>query len=270
MIDHLLQPGTPAPIAWTALLLAAFIIGLAKSGFGGGIGILAVPLVANVLRADHAVGVMLPVLIGADLVAFAQHRRNRSDAHLKPALAGATLGVLAGFGVLWWLQPPGSDAQGAARLAGVLKPLVGGITLAMVGIQVYRWLGGRVPPMSSARRVAVPVGVLAGTASTLAHSAGPIMTVYWLDAKLAKPVLVATLVVFFLLVNLIKVPGYVVWGLIGTHTLALSGVMLAAVPIGSFLGLWLHKRIPDRPFALIMYVAAAAAGGRLLWQTVFA
>ena len=73
------------PLWWfiTALSLAALILGIAKSGFGGGLGIIAVPLVASCLRVDHAVGVMLPILIAADLVAAWQHRRHWSRRHVR-------------------------------------------------------------------------------------------------------------------------------------------------------------------------------------------
>lgn len=43
----LIPAGTPAPLALSALAAAVLVTGIAKSGFGGGIGILSVPLVAG-------------------------------------------------------------------------------------------------------------------------------------------------------------------------------------------------------------------------------
>ena len=36
--------------------------------------------------------------------------------------------------------------------------------------------------------------------------------------------------------------------------------------IGSLLGIWMHRRVPERPFTLIMYLGAAAAGIRMVYK----
>lgn len=252
------------------LLLAALIIGVAKSGFGGGIGVLAVPLVGNVLAADHTVGVMLPVLMGADLVAVAQHRKDRSIRHLRPALLGGLAGISLAALTVVALLASDTSAGGERRetLATTLALTVGGVTLLMVGLQVFRWCGGRLRRVPDTRWAGAIAGGLAGFVSAVAHAAGPIMTLYWLEARLDKRMLVATLVVFFFAVNTMKVPFYLLGGLISTTTLWVSAGMLLAVPVGSLIGLWLHRRVAEGPFAAVMYAAAAVAGGRMLWQVL--
>ncbi len=267
----LFQPDAAPWLIWTLLLSAAIVIGIAKSGFGGGIGVLAVPLVGNVLAADHAVAVMLPVLIGADLVAIAQHRRDRSPEHLRPALLGALVGIaLAAAGVVVLLADRDSAGGDDPRdsLATVLAVTVGSVTLVMVALQVFRWCGGRLRRVPDTPVAGAIAGGLAGFVSALAHAAGPIMTLYWLEARLDKRRLVATLVVFFFVVNMMKVPFYLFGGLITRTTLMVSLGMLVAVPIGSLIGLWLHRRVAEGPFTAVMYVAAAFAGGRMLWQAL--
>jgi uncharacterized membrane protein YfcA len=56
-------------------------------------------------------------------------------------------------------------------------------------------------------------GSVAGFTSTVAHAGGPPIVVYLLMAGLTPVGFVATSVAFFAIVNLIKVPGYVVAGL---------------------------------------------------------
>lgn len=247
------------------MIAAAFITGIAKSGFGGGIGILAVPLIANALRPDIAIGVMLPVLIAADLVALIQHRQNRSRPHLNPALTGALVGIgIASIALLWMLS---HSQHGPAMLKQALGGTVGLLCLAMVGLQAYKALGGKVPDLPQTPRVAATVGGVAGFTSTLAHAAGPIMSLYWLQAKFPKAKLIGTLVVFFLLVNVLKVIPYVYpLKLINSQTLMGSLIMLPAVPLGAGVGWWMQKRIPEKPFMWVMYTGALLAGGRLLWQ----
>lgn len=265
----MLNPDATPWLVWATLLAAAVVIGIAKSGFGGGIGVLAVPLVGNVLAADHTVGVMLPVLIGADLVAIAQHRKHRSGEHLRPALLGGVFGILAAAAaVVALLGGFGAASEDRASLATLLAVTVGGVTLVMVGLQVFRWCGGRLRRLPDTPFAGGVAGALAGFVSTLAHAAGPIMTLYWLEARLDKRRLVATLVVFFFAVNMLKVPLYLAGGLIALQTAWVSLVMLAAVPVGSFVGVWLHRRVPEGPFTAVMYIAAAVAGARMLWQAL--
>ena len=264
MLEGLLQNGVTASVAWPALALAAFIIGIAKSGFGGGIGILAVPLVANVLDADHAVGVMLPVLITADVFAVRQHHQHRSGFHLRWSLLGGVVGILAGTVLL--MAYAAQDSGASDRLAWLLQVAVGVVSLSMVAIQGFRMAGGRLPALPDTRASAIGAGSAAGFISTLAHAAGPVMTLYLLELKQPKAKLVATLVVFFFVLNLAKLPTYLGLQLIDNDTLLLSGAMILVVPFGSVAGHWMHRRIAEKPFTLVMYAGAALAGGRMLWQ----
>tara|TARA_R110002111_G_scaffold164179_4_gene230408 strand:+ start:643 stop:1434 length:792 start_codon:yes stop_codon:yes gene_type:complete len=248
------------PIWWyvTALCLGALVIGIAKAGFGGGIGVIAVPLVANALPAERAIGVMLPILIFADLFSVYSHRRGVSWIHLRPLLIGACLGIALGSWVLWTFQETG-------QLTGMLNISVGLICLIFVGLQVYRWLGGRVPRIPPGPGGGAASGFFAGTASAVAHSAGPVVSIYLLEQRLDKSRLVATMVLFFLVVNCLKLPTYFGLGLITQQTLLESAQFAMLVPVGIMMGLWMHKRLAEGPFTLIMYLGAALAGGRMLY-----
>ena len=249
--------------AFTALVLAVLVTGIAKSGFGGGVGILAVPLMAAAIDAGNALGVMLPILIAADVAAVWQHRHHRAADQgtglLRPCLLGGAAGIIGATGLL-------KLYQGAASFAALLSATVGAVCLALVALQLYRLAGGRVPRIPAGRRTGAAVGGLAGFVSTLAHAAGPVMSVYLLDQRLKKAELVGTLVVFFFVLNLMKMPGYLALGVIDGDTLRASALLLPLVPVGAVLGLWLHRRVPERPFTLIMYAGAAAAGGRMVYQ----
>lgn len=60
---------------WVVVSLCAVMVGLTKTGIPG-FGILVVPLMAAVLPARSSVGVLLGILILADLFAVAYHRHN--------------------------------------------------------------------------------------------------------------------------------------------------------------------------------------------------
>ena len=251
--------GGVSPVAAALLLaVAALVIGVAKSGFGGTLNILAVPVVASALRADVAIAVMLPVMLVADAVAVAQHGRHCSGPRVRPALLGSAAGVIASSVLMAGL------AGSPARLAWVLQVAVGAVSVAMVAIQGWRLCGGRLPRVPDRPAAAAGAGLASGLLSTLAHSAGPLMAAYLLEARLDKRTLTGTLVVFFGVMNLFKAGAYGAVGLFTREGLLLSLAMLLVLPFGSALGLWLHRRVPEKPFLAVLYAAAALAGGRML------
>jgi hypothetical protein len=250
------------------MIAAVIVMGIAKSGFGGGVGILAVPLVANAMPPDRALGVMLPILIVADSFALYQHRRQWDWRYMRPALGGAVIGIGLGTLLLFLLIDGGSKSESQANVATVLSVLVGSICLLMVAVQVYRMAGGHVPNLPGNKPTGVGVGAAAGFTSMLAHAAGPIMSVYWLDQKMGKRVLTGSLVLYFFLVNSAKLPSYVALDWITLESLKESAVFALFVPVGSLLGIVMHHRIPEKPFTAVMYVGAAAAGAWLIVKVI--
>src|SRR3954467_9162049 len=65
---------------WSIALCAIFLIGVTKSGFGSGVGLMIVPMMAiaatNIqsLGAAATLGVLLPLLIAGDILAAYQYR----------------------------------------------------------------------------------------------------------------------------------------------------------------------------------------------------
>ncbi|MEM9021237.1 MAG: sulfite exporter TauE/SafE family protein [Planctomycetota bacterium] len=258
-------PGTPGWLYIGALSLAVVVIGIAKSGFGGGVGIVAVPLVMVALPPGRALGVMLPILIVADALAVVQHRRHRSWPHLRPALIGGAIGIVLGTAALLTLVAMDRSGGRQDLVQDVLRFFVGAVCMVLVGLQVYRLTGRKVPPLPGNKPTGITVGGLAGFTSTLAHAAGPIMSVYWLEQRMSKQVLTGSLVLFFVIVNAGKLPSYLMLGWISPTTLIESALFALAVPVGSLLGIAMHHRIPEKPFMAVMYVGAAVAG---LWLMV--
>ncbi len=254
---------TSAWVYYSLVIAAVIVMGIAKSGFGGGVGILAVPLIANAMPADRALGVMLPILIVADVFAVHQHRGQWSWPHMRPALLGAAIGIGLGTLLYFLLQAGSKD-----NLEAQLSLFVGSICLLMVAVQVYRLCGGKVPKLPGNKPTAITAGAAAGFTSMLAHAAGPIMSIYWLDQKMGKRVLTGSLVFFFILVNLAKLPSYAKLEMITAGSLKESAFFAVFVPIGSLLGIVMHHRIPEKPFTAVMYAGAAVAGGWLIVKVI--
>ncbi|HVE42922.1 MAG TPA: sulfite exporter TauE/SafE family protein [Planctomycetota bacterium] len=263
MIWPHIEPDVTPWVYYVCVAAAVLITGISKSGFGGGIGIVAIPIMASVMPARHMLGVQLPLLIAADALSNLHHLRNYEWRILKPLVWGALVGVLCGSALFWELR--NSDP---ARLQRGLSLLIGGICLLFVAIQVLGLLGRRVPTLPSHPVSSLTVGMTAGFVSTLSHGAGPLVTLYLLQEKLARHILVGTQVFYFLLVNTAKVPTYVALHYINRDTLRDSIWFIPLIPLGTLAGAWMNKRIPEKPFAAILYVAAAVTAGHMIWKSL--
>ena len=256
-----IPPNTPIWLWLVCVVSAVIIVGIAKSGFGGGVAVVATPLFAIAMPTSEAVGVLLPVLIAADVFAVYQHYKNGKYRLLAWLWAGALVGVLAATGLIAILGHAG-------LLERALNISVGVVCLGFVGLQLYRMFGGTVRGIPTGRGGALVTGGSAGVVSMLAHSAGPILTIYLLERKELKAAFVGTMAVFFIVLNLMKVPPYFALGLIHPGTMVASIWLLPLVPVGALLGYWMYKRVPEKPFTVIMYVAAALAACHMVYKGV--
>jgi len=142
---------------------------------------------------------------------------------------------------------------------------VGAIAILFVLYRAAVLLSGRTAP---AWKPGLPAGTALGTAagffSTMAHAAGPIMAAYLLPQNLGRRVYVGTTVVFFAVVNQLKLIPYGILGLLKAPNLLFSLSLLPFVPLGVWLGVWLNRRMSERVFLLIVYVLLFLAGLKLL------
>ena len=242
---------------------AVFIVGMSKAGFGGAAGIAAIPVMGSVMPAEHMLGMMLPLLISADILSNLHHLKNYEWRLLKPLLAGAAGGVILGSIGFWMVRDFHPES-----LKNGLAILIGGICLLFVGLQLWGLSGRRVPEIPRTTSCSVGVGVVSGFVSTLSHSAGPIATLYLLPEKLDKGRFVGTILLMFLLVNISKVPTFVALEYINEGTLRDSLWFIPLVPVSTLLGAWLHKRVPEKPFVMIMYATAAVTAAYMIWKSL--
>jgi uncharacterized membrane protein YfcA len=247
------------PIAdpWFYLIAvpALLVTGISKGGFGGGLGIAAVPLLALVVSPAEAAAILLPLLILMDLIGVRAYWR-RFDPHaLAVMLPGAVVGIALGgvaFGVL--------DA-GATRL------IVGLIALAFVAH--YFLGGGRLAPARPPNAwLGASCGALAGFTSTIAHAGSPPAAIYLLPLKLDKTRFVATNVVLFAAINLLKVVPYAAVGEFTARNLTTALVLAPLAPLSMILGMRLHHRIEPTTFYRLCYAFVAITGLKLVYDAL--
>jgi hypothetical protein len=107
-------------------------------------------------------------------------------------------------------------------------------------------------------------GSLSGFTSTLAHAGGPPFAVYVLAQKLDKTRVVATSVVFFLVVNYVKLVPYAFLGQLNRVNLTASLLFAPLAPLGIWLGVWLHRRVSERAFYQVSYALLFGTGVKLI------
>lgn len=255
----------PQEYVYVLMILSGLSIGLSKSGFGSGAGIIAVPLMALALdSALEMLGVLLPILIFGDFSAAFQYYRFNDKKLFRDLLAGGVAGIGAGWLLL---------AKAGAALDGqehLLKAGIGAICILFVilkALSVFqkRHLDRSAEGFRPAAWQSVAVGIFAGLTSTLAHAAGPIISMYLLPQRLDRKVFVGTSVMFFFAVNLLKLPGYFAETLITTDTFLKSLALVPVVFIGSVLGVRLNRRMSGKWFTVVVYAITLATGINFVW-----
>jgi uncharacterized protein len=238
---------------WGLVVLAAVSIGLGKAGFAG-FGMLAVLIMALVLPARESTGVVLPMLIVADVFAVAAFRKFTVWSHVLRLLPPAFLGVVTG----WLLMPHIDD--------GAFGPLIGWITLGLLVLMLVQKLTNRLAAgVVEHPGIAWPMGWAAGVVTMLANAAGPIMAIYLLAARLPKYKFVGTAAWYFFIVNIIKVPFSASLGLIQPSTLLLNLALIPAIAVGIFSGRWLLGKINQTVFEWLMIGFSFLGALRLIW-----
>ena len=112
--------------------------------------------------------------------------------------------------------------------------------------------------------VGVPAGMLAGVATAIAHAAGPFVSIYLASLRIPTRQFLGNLAWLFFVINLLKVPSFVMSGMITSSTLALSLKAAVFVVLGALIGVRLARTLKQKHFNVLVYVFATAAGVWLL------
>jgi uncharacterized membrane protein YfcA len=241
------------PIQWFTLGLSAFLTGISKTGIPG-LGILVVPLAAAVFPSKASTGLILPMLIMADILAVAYYKRHAVWSHLIRLIPWAMIGIMLGA----FAMNKVNDAQ--------LKPIIGAIVLLMLGLGYWRSRrSGESYQAPTQWWFAAIMGLFAGTTTMMANAAGPIMAIYLIAMRLPKNEYLGTGAWYFLLMNCFKVPFSAGQGLITGQSLLVNLANAPIIIIGATLGIMVVKYIPEKTFISIVQILAALAAAYLFF-----
>jgi uncharacterized membrane protein YfcA len=109
-------------------------------------------------------------------------------------------------------------------------------------------------------------GSVAGFTSFVAHSGGPPINMYLLRRPLDRTDFAATTILFFAVVNYVKLIPYAWLGQLSADNLATSAALVVLAPIGVLSGAWLHARISDRLFFGLVHTVLFVVGLKLIYD----
>jgi uncharacterized membrane protein YfcA len=227
---------------WTLGTIAAFMIGVAKTG-APGVGTMMVPLmVLTAGDARQAAAWTLPVLSTADIFALWYWHQHADARRLFSLVPWVLAGMIGGAAALSLSEP-------------VIRRIVAVIIVSMLAILLWRrWSAA--PKVTSGGAF---YGVVTGFASTVANAAGPVMNLYFLSRGLPKDRFIATGVWFFFVVNLAKAPIYAWYHLYSRPGLTFDALEVPVVLVGAVAGRWLVQRMPQKTFETLIIALTAVS-----------
>ena len=173
--------------------LCAIGIGMAKTGLGG-LGMIVVPVMANIFGAKSSTGILLLLLIMADFFGVRYYHMHADMRQLVKLIPSTIIGIVTGV----FVGDQISDEYFQLLLVIVI---ISGVLMTVIKVEIKE------------RKIfSIIVGFLGGFVTMIGNAAGPIMSIYFLSMGFDKNKFIGTAAWFFLFVNLFKVPFHVfIW-----------------------------------------------------------
>ncbi|MCA1754083.1 MAG: sulfite exporter TauE/SafE family protein [Spirochaeta sp.] len=193
------------------LSLCGALVGMNKTGLQGG-GMIAVALAAAFFGARPSTGIMLPILMFADLFGLAFYHKHVRWLHVLLLLPGTLVGILVAVYV--------GDVVGPEIYAPILAGVLGFGLLVLVASPL---LQRRRPALAAPDAASLPdadrprprvlafagsMGIAAGFSSMIGNAAGAVLSVYLLALHLPKNAYIGATAWYFFINNIAKVPRY--------------------------------------------------------------
>lgn len=243
---------------WQVVMIAggAACVGLGKGGLPG-VGNLTVVLLALALPAKASVGVLLPILIAADIVAVVVYRRHALWPYILKLAPWTVLGIVIGWVIFSRVD---DDA---------VRTLIGVILLSMCGVHFFRkWLRRHEEGEDALPHhplfVAI-TGIVGGFATMIANAAGPVAALYFIASGLPKYAYIGTAAWFFFLVNIFKIPFMMELGIIDFESFELSARFMPYAVLAAIIAPFIVRHINQKVFEFLIWFFVIVGGLKLVF-----
>lgn len=231
------------PGFFALFMLSALLIGMSKAGLSG-FGLAMVPLMALIFGARESTGIILPMLIAADIMAVIYYKQHAVWKHLLilfPWVAGGIIIALITGNLI-------NDRQFRTLLLTVVW-----IMLILMLVNDFRKKKGL--EIHEHRYFAPVMGFAGGFSTMIGNAAGPVFTLYFLSMKLPKKEFIGTGAWLYLIMNTGKMPPQaLVWKNITLSSLFVSMIPLPVIALGIFLGIRIVKLLPENIYRYFVIV----------------
>jgi len=256
MLETLINPVTESFHAhslafFICAILSVIVVGISKSGFGAGLGVLSLPLMASQSTLNEALAILLPLLIAIDLVGIRRFLKNANWRILKLILPAAFFGMLLGMIFFTVITPKALTLFVGVFIMLFLIQMLVTSHFDLRDAKPYPWLGRL-------------MGITSGFTSFVAHNGGPPITIFMLRENLLPMVYTSTLGVFFAFINFGKLGPYAYLDLLHFKQLATSAILLPCVPVGVYLGFYLAEKISVKWYYRIVQFFLLVASVKLI------
>ena len=243
------------PVFYAAAIPAVIFVGLSKGGLGGAMALIGVPMMALVTSPVKAAAIMLPILIVMDIVSLWTWRGIYDRKTLAIMLPAGLVGIGIGWVTAAWITVP------------QVRLLVGIVALAFVADYIRQRLFGTSHDAKPHNRAKGSFwGIIAGFTSFVSHAGGPPYQIYALPLGHDPKLYTGTSVVFFAVVNAVKLVPYFALGQFDAANLTTSVVLMPIAPIATIAGAWIVKRMNRTIFYPFMYAMVLIVGIKLVFD----
>ena len=244
---NLLEPYHLTLFSFLIAFLAALLLGMGKAGIKG-LGVVIVLIMAIVFGGKPSTGVLIPLMIIADVFAVFYYHRHTQWQYLIKLLPTMFLGVLIGV----WIGNDISEVLFKQIMAVLIL-----ITLAVMVIMEKK----KSNDIPSHWTFSSGMGLLSGITSMIGNLAGSFADIYFLAMRLPKNEFIGTAAWLFFIINVFKLPFHIfIWKTVTTETLVLNSVLIPAVIIGFFLGAYIVKLISNVNYRRFILIVTAIGG----------
>ncbi len=239
--------------SWVLALTAALVVGISKAGIKG-VAIINVTLMALAFGAKESTGLVVPLLILADIFAVVYYNRHTQWKYIIRFLPWIIVGILIGVFI-------GIDLD-----ENTFKICMAVIILGSV-VMMYWWDRKKSKTVPSHWGFAGFIGILAGITTMIGNLAGAFSNIFFLAMRLPKNEFIGTAAWLFLIINVIKLPFNIwFWGTITPETLVINLKLAPGIFIGLLVGVRLVKMIKEGFYRKMILILTALGAILILFK----
>ena len=232
---------------------AIVLFGIAKSGLGGSIALISIPLMTIAMPLTNALGIILPILIFSDFIATYKYRKEYDLETLKLMVPFAVIGIFIGSLTFTFLSEE------------LLKFIIGLMGFLFAGHYFFFKKNKEAKSDKNFLKGGV-CSTIAGFTSFCVHAGGTPTSLYLLPLRMKKEIYVGTRIIFFACLNLFKLPLYINLSMTNFETFKQSLILFPVALLGILIGYKLLKIIEEKLFYNILYTLIFITSTKLLYD----